>query len=97
MNKLLIAAATSLVAFAPMGAQATTRSTVIATTAVTYCAYQMGHMTISEAVEYGSEYLNDQGISTAQSNRIIDASDFDREVVAAIEMGGGCEKLTEDL
>jgi hypothetical protein len=98
MNKLLIAAATSLVAFTPMSAQAASvRNTVIATTAVSYCAYQMGHMTLAEAAEFGAEYLNDQGISVAQSDRIMDTSDFNDEVVATIEMGGGCEKITEDF
>ena len=94
MNKLLIAASTALLAFAPMGAQASTRNTVIATTAVSYCAYQMGHMTLDEAAEFGAEYLNDQGISTAQSDRIMDSYTFNDEVVSAIEVGGGCERIT---
>lgn len=98
MNKLLIAAATSLVAFTPMSAQAASvRNTVIATTAVSYCAYQMGHMTIEEAAEFGAEYLNDQGISVAQSDRIMDSSDFNDEVVEAIYAGGGCERITRDF
>lgn len=95
MNKLLIAATGALVAFAPMGAQASVRNTVIATTAVSYCAYQMGHMTIEEASKFGAKYLTDQGISSAQSDRIMDSSTFNNEVVSAIEIGGGCERLTE--
>jgi hypothetical protein len=97
MNKLLIATSAALLAFAPMSAQASARNTVIATTAVSYCAYQMGHMTMAEAAEFGAEYLNDQGISVAQSNRIMDASDFNDEVVEAIYVAGGCEKITEDF
>ena len=95
MNKLLIAATGALVAFAPMGAQASTRSTVIATTAVSYCAYQMGHMSIEEASKFGAEYLRDQGIPSSTSSRIMDSSTFNDEVLSAIDIGGGCEKLTD--
>ena len=94
MNKLLIAASTALLAFAPMGAQASTRNTVVATTAVMYCNYQMGHMTIQEASEFGAKYLLDQGISSSVSNYIMDSSTFNDEVISAIEVGGGCERIT---
>ena len=97
MNKLLIATSAALLAFTPMGAQASVRNTVIATTAVSYCAYQMGHMSFEEAAEFGAEYLNDQGISVAQSDRIMDSSTFNDEVVDAIYAGGGCEKITRDF
>ena len=50
-----------------MGAQASVRNTVIATTAVSYCAYQMGHYTIEEASRIGAEYLRSQGIPSSQS------------------------------
>ena len=97
MNKLLIAASTTLLALVSTGAQASVRNTVIATTAVSYCAYQMGHYTMEEASRMGAEYLTNQGISAAQSNRIMDSSTFNNEVVSAIEIGGGCEKLTDGL
>ena len=94
MNKLLIAATGALVAFAPISAQASTRNTVIATTAVMYCNYQMGHMTIREASEFGTNYLLNQGISDSVANNIMDSSTFNDEVISAIEVGGGCEKIT---
>jgi hypothetical protein len=97
MNKLLIAATGALVAFAPMGAQASVRNTVIATTAVSYCAYQMGHYTIEEASRFGAEYLRSQGIPSSQSTSIMDSSTFNSEVLNAIEIGGGCEKLTDSF
>ena len=94
MNKLLIAATGALVAFAPISAQASTRNTVIATTAVMYCNYQMGHMTIREASEYGTKYLLDRGISDAVADSIMSSSTFNDEVISAIEVGGGCERIT---
>ena len=94
MNKLLLAASTALLTFAPLAAQASTRNTVIATTAVMYCNYQMGHMTIREASEYGTKYLLDRGISDAVVDSIMSSSTFNDEVVSAIETGGGCEKIT---
>ena len=94
MNKLLIAASTALLAFAPLGAQASTRNTVIATTAVMYCNYQMGHMTIREASEFGTKYLLDRGISDTVADNIMGSSTFNDEVISAIKVGGGCEKIT---
>jgi hypothetical protein len=94
MNKLLIAASTALLAFAPMGAQASVRNTVIATTAVSYCNYMMGHMSIEEASKFGAQYLNGEGISPDQSNSIMAAPSFNDDVIRAIEIGGGCEKIT---
>ncbi len=95
MNKLLIATTGALLSFVPMGAQASVRNTVVATTAVTYCNYQMGHMSAEEAAQFGANYLANQGIPLEQSDRIMDAPSFTNDVVSAIEIGGGCEKLTE--
>jgi len=95
MNKLLIVASTALLAFAPMGAHASVRNTVVATTAVSYCNYMMGHMSAQEAAQAGAEYLDNAGISPDQSEAIMDSPSFNNEVIQAIKIGGGCEKLSE--
>ena len=93
MNKLLIAASTALLAFAPMGAQASVRNTVVATTAVSYCNYMMGHMSAEEAAQAGAEYLASAGVSVNQSDAVMDSPSFNDEVIRAIEIGGGCETI----
>ena len=94
MNKLLIAASTALLAFAPMGAQASIRDTVVATTAVSYCNYMMGHMSAKEAAQSGAKYLANAGITPNQSDAVMDSPSFNDEVIRAIEIGGGCETIS---
>ena len=95
MKKLLIATVGALFAFAPVAAQASVRNTVIATTVVVYCNYQMGYLTIEEASEHGARYLDAQGIGNEQTKRIMNSDTFNDDVIDAIFSGGGCEKITE--
>lgn len=94
MTKLLIAASTALLAFAPMRAQASVQNTVVATTAVSYCNYMMGYMSAEEAARAGVKHLSNAGISLDQSNAVMDSPSFNNEVIQAIEIAGGCEKMT---
>ena len=97
MKKLLIAATGALIAFAPMSAIASSRSAVVAATAVAYCGYENGHFTLDEATAMGAAYLDKEGISTTEANRIMDSATFNDEVLHAIALGGGCDKITEDF
>ena len=96
MNKILIAASAALMALAPTAVQASSvRTTVVATPAVSFCAYQLGYQTLEQAANEGAEYLDDEGISVNTSNAIMNSPGFNQEVFDAIEVGGGCEWITK--
>lgn len=92
MKKFLIAAAAAATLF-PGAAIASVYNATVATVAVAYCRYQMGYNTMDEAVELSENYLANQGYSDYAIQRSLDAPTFDDDVVEAIYIAGGCEKI----
>ena len=94
MKKFLIAAAAAATLF-PGAALASVYNATVATVAVAYCRYQMGYNTMEEVIDLSENYLANQGYSQSAIQQSLNSPSFDDDVVEAIYIGGGCEKITQ--
>ena len=93
MKKLLFASAAAAMTLFPGAAVASVYNATVATVAVAYCRYSLGYNTMDEVISLSSRYLVNEGYSSSAINRAMDSPSFDDDVVEAIRIGGGCEKI----